>query len=137
MRFGGALLADDMGLGKTLQTIALIENLFTQPNEDSGMILVVATTSLLGNWRAEFGRFAPGRKVRILHGSGREKEQEQLQSGEVALTSFGTLARDLAWHLRQDYKAVVVDEAYVEFADAPSAATLIDDYPNIAVLRTL
>ena len=32
---------------------------------------------------------------------------------------------------------VVVDEAYIEYADAPSAATLIDDYPNIAVLRTL
>jgi superfamily II DNA or RNA helicase len=110
-RFGGALLADDMGLGKTLQTIALIENLLTSSMDDSGVVLVVATTSLLGNWRAEFGRFAPGRSVRILHGSGREKEQERLQPGEVALTSFGTLARDLAWHLRQDYRAVVVDEA--------------------------
>jgi superfamily II DNA or RNA helicase len=110
-RFGGALLADDMGLGKTLQTIVLIESLFTKPTDDSGVVLVVATTSLLGNWRAEFGRFAPARGVRILHGSGREKEQEQLQPGEVALTSFGTLTRDLAWHLRQDYRAVVVDEA--------------------------
>ncbi len=110
-RFGGALLADDMGLGKTLQTIALIENLFTQPADDSGIVLVVATTSLLGNWRAEFERFAPSRSVRILHGSNRDKEQEQLQPGEVALTSFGTLARDLAWHLRKDYRAVVVDEA--------------------------
>jgi SNF2 family DNA or RNA helicase len=110
-RFGGALLADDMGLGKTLQTIALIEKLFTAPATDSGVVLVVATTSLLGNWRAEFGQFAPSRSVRILHGSGREKEQEKLQPGEVVLTSFGTLARDLAWHLRQDYRAVVVDEA--------------------------
>ena len=32
---------------------------------------------------------------------------------------------------------VVVDEAYIEFADAPSAAALIDEFPNIAVLRTL
>jgi len=32
---------------------------------------------------------------------------------------------------------VVVDEAYLDYADAPSAATLIDEYPNIAVLRTL
>lgn len=110
-RFGGALLADDMGLGKTLQTIALIENLLIGSADDSGVVLVVATTSLLGNWRAEFGRFAPDRSVRILHGGGREKEREQLQSGEVALTSFGTLARDLAWHLRQDYRAVVADEA--------------------------
>jgi histidinol-phosphate aminotransferase len=32
---------------------------------------------------------------------------------------------------------VVVDEAYIEFADAPSAITLLEAHPNIAVLRTL
>lgn len=32
---------------------------------------------------------------------------------------------------------VVVDEAYIEFADAPSAASLLTRYPNLAVLRTL
>ena len=32
---------------------------------------------------------------------------------------------------------VVVDEAYIEYADMPSATTLIDELPNIAVLRTL
>ncbi len=32
---------------------------------------------------------------------------------------------------------VVVDEAYVEFNSEPSAVTLIDDYPNVLVLRTL
>jgi len=32
---------------------------------------------------------------------------------------------------------VVVDEAYGEFADEPSATTLLDSYDNIAVLRTL
>lgn len=32
---------------------------------------------------------------------------------------------------------VVVDEAYVEFADVPSATALLDRYDNLAVLRTL
>ena len=32
---------------------------------------------------------------------------------------------------------VVVDEAYLEYADAPSATTLLAEYDNIAVLRTL
>ena len=32
---------------------------------------------------------------------------------------------------------VVVDEAYVEFADAPSLASLLADQRNLAVLRTL
>jgi superfamily II DNA or RNA helicase len=110
-RFGGALLADDMGLGKTLQAIALIECLFAKPVFASGLVLVIATTTLLGNWRAEFARFAPGRRVRILHGAGRDAERERLDAGDVILTSYGTLARDLAWHLQRDYLAVVVDEA--------------------------
>lgn len=32
---------------------------------------------------------------------------------------------------------VVVDEAYIEFANADSCTTLIDEYPNLVVLRTL
>lgn len=32
---------------------------------------------------------------------------------------------------------VVVDEAYAEFSESPSAVTLLASYPNVAVLRTL
>lgn len=31
---------------------------------------------------------------------------------------------------------VVVDEAYIDFADAPSMTTLLDQYPNLVVLQT-
>jgi SNF2 family DNA or RNA helicase len=110
-RFGGALLADDMGLGKTLQAIALIECLLSEPASEMELILVIATASLLGNWRAEFARFAPARRVHVLHGAGRDAARDRLVAGDVILTSYGTLARDLAWHLRRDYRAVVVDEA--------------------------
>ena len=111
-RFQGALLADDMGLGKTIQTIALIEHLFSElPEPPSGLVLVVATASLLGNWRAELARFAPDRRVRILHGADRDTQRAAVTGGEVLLTSYATLARDLAWHLRQDYALVVADEA--------------------------
>lgn len=50
----------------------------------------------------------------------------------ISLAAVRALAQSL-----QGRALVVVDEAYIEFADAPSAATLIDEYPNIAVLRTL
>jgi len=110
-RFGGALLADDMGLGKTVQTIALIERLIEGAGEDSGVVMVVATASLLGNWKAEFARFAPARTVWILHGASRDAVREKVKPGDVILTSYGTLARDLAYHLKRDYRAVVVDEA--------------------------
>ena len=109
--FGGALLADDMGLGKTIQTIAVVEHLFKNARKPETCVLVVATTSLLGNWRAEYARFAPSRRVRVLHGADRELGQAQVQPGEVLITSYGTLTRDLAWHLRREYLAVVADEA--------------------------
>lgn len=109
-RFHGALLADDMGLGKTLQTIACIERLFTSSAKVEPALIVV-TTSLLGNWLAEFKRFAPQRRVVILHGNNRDKLRESIRPEDVILTTYGTLARDLAWHLRQEYMIAVIDEA--------------------------
>ena len=50
----------------------------------------------------------------------------------ITLAAVRALAQSLAGRA-----LVVVDEAYIEYAEAPSAATLIDEYPNIAVLRTL
>jgi len=38
---------------------------------------------------------------------------------------------------RSDKSAVVVDEAYIEFGDQPSAIELLDKYPNLLILRTL
>ncbi|GAB3352426.1 histidinol-phosphate transaminase [Lysobacter tyrosinilyticus] len=50
----------------------------------------------------------------------------------LALEEVGALAERL-----RDRAIVVVDEAYIEFADAPSAVSLLAAYPNIVVLRTL
>ena len=51
----GAVLADDMGLGKTVQTLAMLLQ-----RAGGGPALVVAPTSVCGNWLAEIARFAPG-----------------------------------------------------------------------------
>jgi superfamily II DNA or RNA helicase len=107
-RHGGALLADDMGLGKTIQTIACIERLM---QKKPGVVLVVVPASLMGNWRAEWRRFAPDRRLRWMHGPERDAERERVVDGDVLLTTYGTLARDLAWHLGRSYRAVVADEA--------------------------
>ena len=51
-----------------------------------------------------------------------------------------TLPRDQLEKLlrgRGERSAVVVDEAYVEFAAAPSVIEMLDKYPNLLVLRTL
>lgn len=49
-----------------------------------------------------------------------------------ALDDIATLARRLS-----DRALVVVDEAYVEYSNVPSAVALMRDLPNVAVLRTL
>jgi superfamily II DNA or RNA helicase len=64
MRLGtsgfGAVLADDMGLGKTVQTLAVLLQ-----RAAGGPALVVAPTSVCGNWLLETARFAPGLQVEL------------------------------------------------------------------------
>lgn len=50
----------------------------------------------------------------------------------LPLDEVATLADRL-----RDRAIVVVDEAYIEFAEAPSAVSLLAGYPNVVVLRTL
>src|SRR5450755_1187845 len=108
-------LADDMGLGKTLEVIAhlLLEQ------EEAGVAppptLVIAPTSVLGNWRQEIERFAPQLRTLVHQGSTRLKDKqafaEACQAHNVILTSFALarldekLLQSLKWH------RVVVDEA--------------------------
>jgi SNF2 family DNA or RNA helicase len=58
----GGILADDMGLGKTVEALALMCH-----TKEQGLtrfpVLVVAPTSVVGNWAAEARRFAPGLRV--------------------------------------------------------------------------
>ncbi len=56
----GAVLADDMGLGKTLQTLAML-----MQRAAGGPALVVAPTSVCGNWLLEAQRFAPGLRCEL------------------------------------------------------------------------
>jgi superfamily II DNA or RNA helicase len=58
----GGVLADDMGLGKTVEALALICHA-RDAAPTGGPFLVVAPTSVVGNWAAESGRFAPGLRV--------------------------------------------------------------------------
>ncbi|MGE9270755.1 MAG: SNF2-related protein, partial [Verrucomicrobiales bacterium] len=107
--FGGALLADEMGLGKTLQTLAALTKLKQLGKLGRGLVLV--PTSLLANWQEEIRRFAPELHATCLHGSGRDQKRPEAQSADLTLTSYGTMVRDLAFHLQQNYDTLVVDEA--------------------------
>ncbi|MEA2739501.1 MAG: hypothetical protein QOH05_2808, partial [Acetobacteraceae bacterium] len=106
----GGLLADDMGLGKTAQTIAhiVIEH---EAGRLDRPALVVVPTSLVPNWTAELGRFAPHLLIAVLHGLDRHERRRDLTGVHVVITTYTVLARDiedmasLAWHM------VVLDEA--------------------------
>jgi superfamily II DNA or RNA helicase len=110
-RLGGGLLADEMGLGKTLQAIASINHFKQLELGVTSACLIVAPTSLLGNWMAELGRFAPGLTRLLFHGANRDKLRETLDSHDVIVTSYGTVVRDLAFHLQREYRLIVADEA--------------------------
>jgi SNF2 family DNA or RNA helicase len=108
-RYGlGALLADDMGLGKTAQLIALLLQ------RGSGPTLVICPTSVVGNWRHELARFAPGLRVLVHHGSARASGDEfptAAASHDVVLSTYSLMHRDEASLTQVKWDGVVLDEA--------------------------
>jgi superfamily II DNA or RNA helicase len=102
----GAVLADDMGLGKTLQALAVL--LARAPG---GAALVVAPTSLGGNWLAEARRFAPGLTVRVFGEGDRAAMVEAAGPGEVLVVSYQLLLGHAADFGRRTWHTLVLDEA--------------------------
>ncbi|GAB3130882.1 DEAD/DEAH box helicase [Novispirillum itersonii] len=107
--FGG-ILADDMGLGKTVQALAhlLAEREAGRLDRPS---LLVAPTSVLGNWRAEAARFAPGLRTLVLHGPQRKADLAGLGGYDLVVTSYALLPRDLAALAAQPWHLAIFDEA--------------------------
>ncbi|HET9226184.1 MAG TPA: SNF2-related protein, partial [Thermoanaerobaculia bacterium] len=114
--FGGCL-ADDMGLGKTVQVLALLES------RRGGELpsLVVVPKSLIFNWRAEAERFTPNLRVLDHTGTGRTRKGEPF-TGDVVLTTYGTLRRDIGALRQVEFDYVILDEAQaIKNADSQTA----------------
>ncbi|NKI36610.1 hypothetical protein HFP89_15670 [Wenzhouxiangella sp. XN79A] len=107
--FGG-ILADDMGLGKTVQTLAhlAVEKRAGRMQHPS---LIVAPTSLMGNWQREAAHFTPGLKVLVLHGPDRARHFDTLADHDLVLTTYPLLPRDREVLLKQPWHLLVLDEA--------------------------
>ncbi|PGH58545.1 helicase SNF2 [Azospirillum palustre] len=107
--FGG-ILADDMGLGKTLQALA---HLLTE--KEAGRLdrpsLLIAPTSVLGNWRAEVQRFAPTLRTLVLHGPQRKAAHGSLADHDLVVTSYALLPRDREVLAAQPWHMAIFDEA--------------------------
>ncbi|MBA2285183.1 MAG: DEAD/DEAH box helicase, partial [Ktedonobacteraceae bacterium] len=107
-------LADDMGLGKTLEVIArLLKE--REESESLGPTLVIAPTSVLGNWHKEIERFAPTMRALVHQGGTRLKDRqafvETCQAHDVILTSFALARLDEKLLQAVEWHRVVVDEA--------------------------
>jgi SNF2 family DNA or RNA helicase len=120
--FGG-ILADDMGLGKTVQTLAhvLLEK---EAGRLDAPALVVAPTSLMPNWQAEAARFAPGLRVRLLHGKERAAQFDAIGAHDLVPTTYALLGRDEDALRRHRYHLLILDEAqYVKNSRTKAAQT--------------
>ena len=115
----GGVLADDMGLGKTIQTIALF--LSVKGSQKKLKALVVAPTSVVGNWQREIERFAPTLKVRLWHGSDRHDHKDEADAAEVLITSYALMRRDIEYLKSIDLDYAVLDEA--QHIKNPASAT--------------
>ncbi len=109
----GGVLADDMGLGKTLQAIALLCRA-REAAPDGPPFLVVAPTSVVGNWAAEVRRFAPGLTVATISETKarRRVELADIASGaDVVVTSYALLRLEYEAYGDVAWAGLVLDEA--------------------------
>jgi len=104
---GGACLADDMGLGKTVQTLAILLH-----RAQAGAALVVCPVSVIPNWISETEKFAPTLNVKILTNGNREQIFQNLEPGDLLVTSYGLLQSEGKAFADITFATIVLDEAH-------------------------
>jgi superfamily II DNA or RNA helicase len=133
----GACLADDMGLGKTVQLLALL-----LARREEGAALVVAPTSVCGNWAREARRFAPSLDVLEYTGDGRAELLEAVKRdgrGKLLVVSYALLQQDQVKLTAVRYGTAILDEAqFIKNSQSlrAQAAFRIDAAQRIAATGT-
>ena len=110
--FGG-ILADDMGLGKTVQMLAAIAAA-RERDPHGPPVLVVAPTSVVGNWQRETARFVPSLPtVVITETAGRRGSAlaAVIDGAELVVTSYTLFRLEFDAYDELDFSALVLDEA--------------------------
>ena len=84
-----------MGLGKTVQVIARLvqeRELAQAEQQRIPPTLLIAPTSVIGNWFHEIHKFAPDIRATVHHGSDRAKESKTFRQlcrdHDIVITSF-------------------------------------------------
>ena len=122
-RFGG-ILADDMGLGKTLQTLAFLLWLHERSSaggKKAAPVLVVCPKSVMENWRAETGKFAPELRVRIWSQSELDVMPSELVAADLHVINYSHLRVLDPAVASARWLAIVLDEG--QYVKNPSSQT--------------
>jgi superfamily II DNA or RNA helicase len=109
----GGILADDMGLGKTLEALALMCHTKERGLTDAPY-LVVAPTSVVGNWAAECHRFAPAHEAVTVTETARRRGMaltELAASADVVITSYSLFRLEYDGYAAVGWAGVFFDEA--------------------------
>ncbi|MFW8571943.1 DEAD/DEAH box helicase [Corynebacterium pseudodiphtheriticum] len=128
----GAVLADDMGLGKTLQLLSLTA-IEKHREQSTGPTLVVAPTSVVGNWAREAAKFVPSLRILVHHGSQRATGDEFVRVAterDLVITSYGTVSRDFSALGRIEWDRVVLDEAQAIKNSSTRASKSVRSLPS-------
>ena len=118
----GGCLADDMGLGKTLQALAVM-----LARGAEGPALVIAPTSVCGNWLAETRRFAPSLNAQI-YGEG-ERETLIADAGpmDVVIVSYTLVMQAKERFAGRTWHTLIADEAQaIKNASAKRSQAVFD-----------
>jgi SNF2 family DNA or RNA helicase len=113
-----------MGLGKTVQLLALLLH------RRLGPTLLICPLSVLGNWQREAARFAPGLRIRVLHGADRMAAADLLDGADVLLTTYATATRDADALAAVQWDRVVLDEAQHIKNSASAVARAVRRFPS-------
>jgi len=109
----GGVLADDMGLGKTLQVLALVCHLREHRRSDAPF-LVVAPTSVVGNWANECRKFAPGLRVGTVTATSSRRGRtlfDVAADADVVVTSYALFRLEYHDYEKLEWAGLVLDEA--------------------------
>lgn len=121
----GSCLADDMGLGKTIQVLALLlilrQRKVSGASPPSGPALLVVPASLVANWKAEIGRFAPSLATFYVHPSetpaaslammaDAARRDATLSGTDLVVTTYA-MAHRMEWLREVAWGPLILDEA--------------------------
>lgn len=115
--FNGAILADEMGLGKTLQCISLIWTLLKKGPYGKPVVkrvLIVAPSSLCGNWNKEFKRWLGTIKIAPFVVEGKQKVKDFLKSPRacVMIISYDSFIRNVDEINKLNFDLIICDEGH-------------------------